>query len=122
MVGVIATIVQYTILIALVEILSVDPVAASVSGYMPSAVVNYALNYRYSFRSSAAHGKAFPKFIFVSGVGLVLNGALMALWVRGFSLDYLMAQIATTGIVLFWSFAANRVWSFAPDRSKPQGT
>ena len=122
MVGVIATAVQYTILIALVEILSVDPVAASVGGYMPSAIVNYALNYRYSFRSNAAHSKAFPKFIFVSGVGLFLNGVLMVLWVRGFSLGYLIAQIATTSIVLFWSFAANRVWSFASDRSKPQGT
>jgi putative flippase GtrA len=26
---------------------------------------------------------------------------------------YLPAQLVTTGIVLFWSFVANKVWTFA---------
>ena len=118
-VGAIATGIQYAILIALVEGFAVDPVAASVTGYLLSAIANYALNYCYSFRSERPHREALPRFAFVAGVGLALNGVLMAALVRGFGLAYVAAQVLTTGIVLLWSFPANRVWSFAPSRSSP---
>lgn len=36
-----------------------------------------------------------------------------AVLIRGFGPPYMPAQILTTGIVLFWSFAANTLWTFS---------
>jgi putative flippase GtrA len=36
----------------------------------------------------------------------------MALFVRAFGAPYLPAQVATTAIVLVWSFVAHKLWTF----------
>lgn len=111
-VGLIATAVQYLILLALVELLGWSAVVSSSIGYAISALLNYFLNYRYTFRSNSAHHRAFPKFAVVAGAGLVLNAILMELFINKMQIYYLLAQLLTTGIVLVWNFLANRLWSF----------
>jgi putative flippase GtrA len=49
----------------------------------------------------------------VAAVGFVLTGFLMHLLVDRLGVLYLAAQLVTTGIVLFWSFIAHKVWTFA---------
>lgn len=70
------------------------------------------LNYHYTFRSRKSHGEAFSRFAMVSVTGLVLNSFTMAIGTRLFRLHYLLAQIASTVIVLLWNFYANLLWSF----------
>ena len=49
----------------------------------------------------------------VSLVGFGLTGLIMGVLTGHFHAPYLPAQLLTTGIVLFWSFLANRFWTFS---------
>jgi putative flippase GtrA len=114
LVGGVATVVQYALLIALVRFVGADPVWASTAGFLVSAVVNYLGNYHYTFRSRRDHGGALLRFAILAGVGLLLNAALMrALVLAGW--HYLLAQIVVTALVLLWNFIGNSVWTFGGD-------
>ncbi|MFC0368776.1 GtrA family protein [Methylobacterium isbiliense] len=115
-VGLVAMVAHYGTLVALVEVGRLDPVAASVIGYACGGVVSYTLNRRHTFASDRPHAQAVWRFALVAGLGLVLTGLLMALLTRGLGLPYLAAQVLTTGIVLFWNFSGNRIWTFAVRR------
>lgn len=116
-VGLASAIGHYGLLIALVQGSGVEPVAASVAGALLGACINYALNYRYTFRSSKRHRESVSKFAIVASVGLSLNTLFMWLGVHVLAIHYLLAQVLTTGVVLFWSFSANRFWTFRADQS-----
>jgi putative flippase GtrA len=120
-VGVIATSVHYAVLITSVELLGWGPVLASGLGYSLGAIVNYLLNRRYTFRSDAPHGTAVIRFLIVILAGLGINVLLMNLFTVHFGLPYLVSQVLTTGIVLFWNFAGNALWSFAHPGERKRG-
>ena len=54
------------------------------------------------------------RFTLVAAVGFGLTYIFMSLLVNGAGIPYLPAQVATTGIVMLWSFAAHRLWTFPP--------
>ena len=102
-----------TLLLAtLVEGLRVGAVAASSCGAVAGALVNYALNYRYTFRSTRPHRESLAKFAVVSAAGIVLNALVVAVGTTTFGWHYLVAQIVATGVVLGSAFAINRAWTF----------
>jgi len=113
LVGVIAAVFHYGTLIGLREGLGVDPVAGSAAGFVAGGIVSYLLNYHITFGSTRRHVEAAGLFIAVATIGLVLNTALMALMAGVLGIQYILAQIATTGMVLVWHFLANRLWTFA---------
>lgn len=116
-VGALATAVHYTLLVALVELAGVGAVAASSAGAALGALVGYALNRRYTFRSGRRHGEALPRFAATAAAGWLLNAAVMYVATQVLGLHYLAAQVLATGIVLAWNFGMNRAWTFAESRS-----
>ncbi|SMH44193.1 GtrA family protein [Azospirillum agricola] len=113
LVGGVAAVVHYGTLVALAELFRVAPVPASAAGFLVGGVVSYLLNYGHVFRSEQDHGPTAAKFVAVAAVGLGLNSAIMWALVHGVSLHYLLAQVTATGLVMLWSFAANRYWTFS---------
>ena len=115
--GGIAAAVQYSILIALVEWFHWPPVPASALGYVLSAILNYHLNYAFTYRSQQAHLRTFLRFAVVATVGLSLNSFFMYVFAHVVGWHYLLAQIVSIGLVLLWNFTLNTLWSFriAPD-------
>lgn len=111
-VGVIATAIQYILLALFVEKLSIEPVTASAAAFTLSAFVNYYLNRRFTFSSSAGHAVALPKFFAVAFVGLGLNTVVMLIAYSLFGAHYLLAQVLATGVVFLWTFTGNRLWTF----------
>ena len=112
LVGGFSTVLQYLILAFLVQTAGTDPVVASSVGYVLSALVNYDLNYRLTFRSRVPYFGGMTRFALVHTAAFVLNGAIMAVGTKVFGLHYLVAQVAATIVVLFWNFFANRRWTF----------
>jgi putative flippase GtrA len=110
--GVIGTMAHYSILLAWVEWAGLASVTGSAIGFVAGALVNYALNYRFTFRSSASHRVALPKFMAVAIIGFCLNSLFMMAGTRWLSLHYLIVQMLATGAVLFLGFAANSLWTF----------
>ena len=112
LVGLVGTAAHFLVLYALVCAVGFDPVAGSSLGFLAGALVNYWLNYQLTFRSSAKHREALPKFLTVAAGGWLLNGALMAILLSQVKAHYLLLQGLVSGIVLLWNFLANRLWTF----------
>jgi len=111
-VGVFGTVVHYLVLVAAVESVGIRPLAASSIGFTAGALVNYMLNYRYTFRSDRRHREALPRFYLVAVAGFLINGLVMLVLAEKLGLQYLLAQVVATGIVLLWGFSANSMWTF----------
>ena len=112
-VGCVSALGHYGLLIALVQGLAVDAVLASSAGALLGALINYTLNYHFTFRSTRCHSESVPRFAAIAVGGLALNALLMWAGVDWLGLHYLLAQVLTTVMVLFWSFLGNLWWTFA---------
>jgi len=115
-----ATVGHYTTLILLVEAGALDPVPAALAAFLVGGTISYTLNRRITFRSTRPHREAAPTFIAVAGVGFLMTGLLMDLLVNRLQLPYLPAQLLTTGLVMVWTFAASKFWTFR-ELPKPPG-
>jgi putative flippase GtrA len=67
-VGALGTLAHYSVLVSLVQLLSVNVLVASSTGAIVGALVNYFLNYKWTFNSNKRHSEAMAKF-FVTAVG-----------------------------------------------------
>jgi putative flippase GtrA len=111
-IGIIATGVHYALLIGLVEIAGISAVAAALVGFLAGGAVSYGLNRRHTFRTKLPHAAAVSRFTLVAAVGFGLTYIFMSLFIHAAGIPYLLAQVATSGIVMFWSFTAHRMWTF----------
>lgn len=128
-VGALGAVTDFTILIALVEFASLLPVVAGGFGFTAAVLQNFFLNRLWTFPESRIHNtrRQIAKFAIVSIVGLginligigLLDQSLRPFWIDfvsspdlGFRISYIFAKLVSVGIVLFWNFAANRLWTF----------
>jgi putative flippase GtrA len=112
MVGVVASLVHYTALAALVELAAWRAVPAALVGYVLGGIVSYVLNRRHTFISDRPHVEATWRFALIAFFGFCCTYVLMSLFVDRMGAPYLLAQVATTGVIMFVSFFANRIWTF----------
>lgn len=115
-VGLAATAAHYVVLIALVEAAAVAPARAALAGALVGALVSYALSRAHVFETRRSHGEAGWRFAVVACVGFALTYGAMRLLVDRLGVPYLPAQMATTGVVMLWSFLAHKLWTFADRR------
>lgn len=111
LVGAVGTLVQYAVLVGAVSTQVATPVAASMAGAILGAIVNYFLNAKYTYHHTG-HGQALPKFALVALAGALMNGALMKIMVDMLGLNYLIAQVLATLIVLGLTYTVNSLWTF----------
>ena len=108
-----------------------DALANSI-GFMAAVVQNYLLNYSWTFRDkqssrTKARWVQASQFAAVSVVGLAINALVREIvsfifhpfWIAVIDdpvvaeiVNYNFSIIAAIGVVLFWNFAANRLWTF----------
>ncbi len=111
-VGGIATLIQYVVLIWSVERWHWNAVLASSIGYLLSAIANYLLNYYFTFRSNNRHDVAAARFAIVTAAGFALNALLMELLAVKVRFPYVLSQVMATIGTLIWNYWANSRWSF----------
>lgn len=111
-IGSIATLIQYLILVVLVESTIIPPYIASAIGYAISAIFNYLANYYFSFESSADHILAIGKFIFVVAIGLILNSVLMFFATELLNYNYILSQLVATSIITISNFILLKHWAY----------
>lgn len=113
--GAFGTAAHYAVLIVGVVGMGGNAVAVSMLGACVGAVVNYGLNYRFTFCSRIRHRTSAPKFFLIAGLGVLLNGAVMQLLVSVMDINYLVAQIVATGVLLITTYMANSLWTFGTE-------
>jgi putative flippase GtrA len=113
LVGLLATAVHYTLLMAFVELAGLAAAPAASFGAVCGALAAYAGNRRFTFPGGAAHQQALPRFLVVAAFGAAASGAIVWAGTEVFAMHYLAAQFVATSIVVWSGFVLNRRWSFA---------
>jgi len=101
--GGIATAVHWTALWGLI-LLQVDAVLASSIGAFLGAIVNYLLQYFFTFKTKRQHKKALLAYAPAVLVSWLLNLVLFYSLYGDVFLDPLVAQVVTTGVVMVVNF------------------
>jgi putative flippase GtrA len=105
--------VHFLVLILLVELFAADPTLATTCGFAVGLVVNYLLQYHWTFRAEDAHSKRFPRYLAVTLLMMGVN-ALVFWGLEGpAGIPYLMAQGVATGVVFIFNFVINKHYTFA---------
>ncbi len=116
--GGLAAAAHFSILIALVEWVSVGATFASATGFCAAVAVNYTLQYYWTFASTGSHRVIFLRYLSITLAMLGLNTAVFWMLHQRFAVPYLLAQFVTTGAILIINFTVNRRYTFiTPVRS-----
>lgn len=121
-IGVLNTIIDFSILNFLVRILSWTVLPANTISFSVAVINSYFLNKYWTFRDKQpVHIKQFSMFIMVSLVGLGLSNLLIYLGLEifktytfglSFVWHYNIAKAMSAIIVLVWNFLASKFWVF----------
>ncbi|MDR3573517.1 MAG: GtrA family protein [Anaerolineaceae bacterium] len=124
-VGAGGTIIDFSIL-SLLKLLGLPTLPANTISYLTGVINNFYWNRRWTFSETRAQrwDKQFVQFLVVSLVGLLLNDGLVVLLETPFNVwfgrwGYIPAKVIATGVVVFWNYIGNRLWTFrtSPPRS-----
>jgi putative flippase GtrA len=110
-VGGFATALQYAVMFALIYAADWDPLRASAAGFVTSAVVNFALNARFTFKSERSILHTAPRFALVSAIGLLLNNTILAA-LLSLKIHPFIGQLVVTLCVISWNYTINAIWTF----------
>jgi len=127
-VGAAGSVTDFTILNVLVQVFGASLVVANTFSFTAAVIQNFSLNRLWTFPESQtrrASGQLL-QFVVVSVIGLGINQLvfltihhlLESLWISslgpdlGFLVSYNFAKLLAIGVVLFWNFSANRLWTY----------
>lgn len=112
LVGITGTITHYTILVFFVEKLYLNVTLSTTFGFICGAVVNYILNYRFTFNSTKNHLHASYRFFTIALLGMLLNALLLNILLFLLPIHYIISQCIATLMVLTVTFSANKTWTY----------
>jgi putative flippase GtrA len=110
-VGGVATLTQFAVLFLFVELHLCSELAASSLGYGAGALVNYFLNYYFTFSSKQNHLATLPKFVAVVAFGLTVNTLVFYL-ANAILPWYGLSQCVATGASLVANYLLHRFWIY----------
>jgi len=110
--GLLATSAHYAVLFILFDGMGIELVVATSIGALMGGIVNYLINYFYTFDSQRRHLLAGGTFFLVASTGLALNALVVMLAFHLLALTALVAQLSATLIAFAWNYLAHRRWTF----------
>jgi putative flippase GtrA len=136
-VGVIGAVIDFGVLNLLVQLASFPKVLANACSFTAAVISNFTWNRLWVYPETRGEPlrKQFVQFLVVNLAGLGINTAIFYVsdrWLLGeagllagpvgalalavgmehFDLAYNGAKVIATGVVLFWNFFVNRLWTF----------
>jgi putative flippase GtrA len=128
-VGAAGAITHFSIVNILVQLVGLSERVANPFGFGAAVLQNFILNRRWTFPESRQRhaGRQLIQFAAVSIIGLLINQlvfvvvdtflepVIMRLVPQprlGHAISYNLALAVAIGVVLFWNFAANRLWTY----------
>ncbi|RME12117.1 MAG: GtrA family protein [Ardenticatenia bacterium] len=119
-VGAIGAVVDFSVLNLLVLVAGLSPLVANPFSFTAAVISNFTWNRLWSFPESRSRPVTtqLGQFFTVNLIGLLLNQAIFTtvLHLLGTHIphpwDYNLAKAIAIGLVLFWNFGANRLWTY----------
>ncbi len=120
-VGVIAFVIDYGLMVALTELAGVNYLISATISFIVSVTFNYFASMRYVFthKEGMSRRREFFVFVVLSVIGLLINDALMWLGTDIAGISYLITKIFATAVVMVWNFVTRKIFLDAGDA--PQG-
>lgn len=114
-VGVVNTLIGYTVIFGCMHLLNMGPVISNVLGYMTGIVISFVLNRHYTFRSKAAAWPEALRFGVFFGAAWLLNLGVLIGLTRFTNVGPSIAQLVA-GIAYFGAFfVLSKLFVFRPD-------
>ena len=92
--------------------LGMGPEIANVIAYLAATLVNYVLNFYWSFQTNRSHQAALWRYILLLAFGVVLNTLYVSAMLALFSMPLELAALSFMVLWPFFSFFALRYWAF----------
>jgi putative flippase GtrA len=110
-VGVLATIVDYSLMLLFVEVFHINYLISCVMSFIVSVIFNYVLSTKYVFDVSEKKSKKdFIIFVILSAIGLGISSIVMYLGVDFIHIDYRIVKVFATGIVMVYNFITRKIF------------
>lgn len=111
-VGVIAFVIDYGLMVLLTELFNVNYLISATISFTVSVIFNYVASMRYVFthKEGLSRRREFVIFIVLSVIGLLINDALMWVGVDLFGISYLLVKIFATAVVMVWNFVTRKIF------------
>ncbi len=111
-VGVIAFVIDFGVMVFLTEVFEVDPVVSATISFIVSVVFNYVASMRYVFshREGMSRRREFAIFVVLSVAGLIINDVLMWAGTAFTPIDYRIVKIIATAVVMVWNFVTRKIF------------
>ena len=111
-VGVIAFVIDYGLMVLLTELFSVNYLISATISFTVSVIFNYVASMRYVFthKEGLSRRREFIIFVVLSVIGLLINDALMWVGVDLFGISYLLVKIFATAVVMVWNFVTRKIF------------
>lgn len=111
-VGVIAFIIDFGLMVILTECFGVPYLISTTVSFIVSVIFNYLASMRYVFerRDDISRHREFIVFVILSIIGLILNDVFMWLFVSIWFIDYRIAKIIVTVLVAIWNFVSRKIF------------
>ena len=116
-VGVAGTLIDFGLTFVSKEIFKTSKYVANAFGFGIAATTNYFLNKVWTFENHTngvgSVAQQYGKFLIVALIGLGLNTLIIYLLTKKRNTNFYIAKAFATGVVLFWNFGANLLFTFA---------
>lgn len=111
-VGVIAFVIDYAVLLTLTELFGVHYLISSAAAFLVSVVANYILSILFVFDTdkSRSKGAEFALFALMSAGGLGINQVMMWLLSDAAGIPYQLSKLAATAVVMVYNFVTRKLF------------
>lgn len=92
-----------------------SPIMGKIPAFLAALCFSFIVNKIWTFQNKNQEEwniQQFLKFLFVSSIGLAISLVLMDIFTGSFALNYLIANLIISAIILVWNFTANSFWTF----------
>ncbi len=112
-VGVSGTAVDFGVTYSFKEWAKWNKYLANSIGFMVAVTTNYIFNRIFTFQSQGDITTQYLKFVLIGIIGMGLNNLIIYFCEKRFRLNFYIAKVAATLIVMLWNFGGNLFFTFA---------
>ncbi|MEA5020710.1 MAG: GtrA family protein [Gordonibacter sp.] len=111
-VGAIAFVIDYGLLIFLTEVFGIEYLVSATISFTVSVVFNYVASMRYVFahKQGMSRRREFIIFVVLSVIGLGINNVCLWAGTDLLGIDYRISKIVVTFIVMVWNFVTRKLF------------